>query len=80
MYTDQSLLLHDALGLYKTSDMQAEDLDEQDGGRGHVRRNRRLATFRAAVRAATVKAVHSGDGCGHEHLQQLGGEFVFGPG
>ena len=80
MYTDPSLQLHEALWLYKTSDTQTEGLGERGGGRGQIRRNGRLVTLRSTVRAATVKAMHSGDGCGPEHLEQLGGEFIFGPG
>lgn len=78
MYTDSSLQLHDALGLYKTSSQQPECLRKQDAGRSYVRNNGRWASLRVAVRIAAARAVHMGNSSAS--LEQLGGEFVFGPG
>ena len=76
VYTDQSSQLHDALGLYKTSEVQAESRQER-GVSGYLKSDGRWATLRIAVREAAAKVVH-----GYEpgNLEQLGGEFVFGPG
>lgn len=75
VYTDPSSQLHDALGLYKISDVQTEGSRERGGGSG--KSSGRWATLRVAVREAAVRAVH---GFEPRELQQLGGEFVFGPG
>lgn len=64
VYADPSMQLHDALGLYKTSDVQPE---------GYPKRYGRWASLRMAVRAAVAKAAH-------DDLKRLGGEFTFGPG
>lgn len=64
VYTDPSLELYNALGLYKTSDVQVEGRSKRDG---------RWTSFRTTVRAAAARAVHN-------DLKRLGGEFVFGPG
>jgi hypothetical protein len=64
VYTDPSLELYNALGLYKTSDVRIE---------GHSKRDGRWTSFRTAVRAAAARAAHN-------DLGRLGGEFVFGQG
>lgn len=64
VYTDPSLQLYDALGLYKTSDARTEN---------HSKRGGRWTSLRMAVRAAAAKAAHN-------DLKRLGGEFTFGPG
>lgn len=79
VYTNQSSQLYDALGLYKTSNVQTEGVREQGGG-NYIKRNGPLTNLRVAVREAVVKTVHGGDGHGSERVEQLGGEFVFGPG
>lgn len=80
MYTDPSLQLHDALGLYKTSNQQAQNLRKPAVGRSYVKHNGRWASLRVAVRVAAAKAVHIGSCSESGHFEQLGGEFVFGPG
>ena len=65
VYTDPSLELYDALGLYKTSDVQTVS--------GHSKRGGRWMSFRSAVRAVAAKATHN-------DVKRLGGEFVFGQG
>jgi hypothetical protein len=80
MYTDQSLQLYDALGLYKTSDARTEGLRERGKGRSYVKHSGRWATLRVAVRVAAAKAVHIVDSHDPGDFEQLGGEFVFGPG
>lgn len=64
VYTDPSLELYDALGLYKTNDVQTE---------GHAKRGGRWTLLRTAVRVAAARAVHN-------DLERLGGEFIFGKG
>jgi peroxiredoxin len=76
VYTDSSLQLHDALGLYKSSTVRTGCSRKQAAGRNYVKRNGRWTSLRIAVRAAAAKAVHNGSG----DFEQLGGEFVFGPG
>lgn len=80
MYTDPSLQLHDALGLRKTSNQQPGSLRNQAVGRSYVKHNGRWASLRVAVKVAAAKAVHIGNGSESGDLDQLGGEFVFGPG
>lgn len=76
MYTDSSLRLHDALGLRKTGSGQPESLCKQVAGRSYVKQSGRWALLRDAVWVAAAKAVRVRNG----KLEQLGGEFVFGPG
>jgi hypothetical protein len=80
MYTDPFLQLHDALGLYKTSIQQPEGLRKQAAGRSYAKYNGRWASLRVAVRVAAAKAVHNRNCSGSGDPEQLGGEFVFGPG
>ncbi|KAF9648677.1 hypothetical protein BDM02DRAFT_3078302, partial [Thelephora ganbajun] len=81
VYTDPTLQLHEALGLYKTGDVQTEGLRERAVGRSYVKHNGRWTSLRMALRVAAAKAVHIGiDDCQPGDLEQLGGEFVFGPG
>jgi len=77
VYTDPSSQLHDALGLYKTSEVHAEAPRERGGGSGYLKSDGRWASLRIAVREAAAKVVHGYD---PGNLEQLGGEFVFGPG
>lgn len=72
VYTDHSLQLYNALGLYKTTNVRTETLRERGGGRS-FKRDGPWASLRVAVRAAAARAAH-------KDLEQLGGEFVFGPG
>lgn len=80
MYTDSSLQLHDALGLYKTTNVPAESLCKQNAGRSNVKHSGRWTSLRVAVRAVAAKAVHIGNSSDSGDLERLGGEFVFGPG
>lgn len=77
MYTDQSSQLQDALGLYKIKELQTETPRERGAASGYLKSDGRWATLRIAVREAAAKVVR-----GYEpgSLEQLGGEFVFGPG
>jgi len=79
VYTDSSLQLHDALGLYKTRDVETGGLYERGRGGSYVKHDGRWASLRVAVKVAAAKAVHIGDD-DPGNLEQLGGEFVFGPG
>ena len=80
MYTDSSLQLHDALGLYKTGNQQPKCLRRRAAGRSYAMHNGRWASLRVAVRVAAAKAVHNGNCSESGDPEQLGGEFVFGPG
>jgi len=80
MYTDSSLQLHDALGLYNTTNVPAESLCKQNAGRRNVKHSGRWTSLRVAVRAVAAKAVHFGNSSDSGDLERLGGEFVFGPG
>ena len=73
MYTDPSLQLYEALGLYTTSNVQTEGLREGGRGRSHSKRGGRWTSLRIALRAAAAKPLHN-------NIEQLGGEFIFGPG
>lgn len=80
MYTDSSLQLHVALGLYKTNNQQPECSRQQAVGRSYAMHNGRWASLRVAVRVAAAKAVQNRSCSGSGDSEQLGGEFVFGPG
>lgn len=80
VYTDPSNQLHDALGLYKTSGTQPESPSKQTVGRSYSKRGRLWAPLRVAVRIAAAKVTHLGGGSDSGDPEQLGGEFVFGPG
>lgn len=80
IYTDPSLRLHDALGLYKTGNIQTEGSREQSEGSNYVKRDRRWAMLRVAVKVAAAKAVNIPGRRDPGDPEQLGGEFVFGPG
>ena len=77
MYTDSSLQLHDALGLFKTCNVPNETSGNQASGKGYVKQNGRWASLRVAVRLAAAKM---GGGLESGDVERLGGEFVFGPG
>lgn len=73
MYTDPSRQLHDALRLLKISDVQPRGSSEGGGRKSHVKHGGRWISLRIAVRAAAARA-------SHDNCEQLGGEFVLGPG